>query len=109
MAHDEGLVQRIREILIDQPSIEEKKMFGGIAFMGQGNMVCGVNKEDLMVRVGKKRYQESLAQPHVRVMDMTGRVMSGWVCVDPEGCSDDTDLQRWIQLGVGYAYSLPPK
>ena len=109
MAYDQGLTQRIRDILVEQPNIVEKKMFGGLAFMGQGNYVCGVSKEHLVVRVGKQRYQESLAQPHARVMDITGRVMNGWVYVSPEGCADDTDLQEWVQLGVDYAYSLPPK
>ncbi len=109
MAYDQGLTQRIRDILVDQPNVEEKKMFGGIAFMGQGNYVCGVSKDDLVVRVGKERYQEALAQPHARVMDITGRVMNGWVYVGPDGCTDDADLQEWVQLGVDYAYSLPPK
>ena len=109
MAYDEGLAQRIRDILVDQPDIEEKKMFGGVGFMGQGNYVCGVSKDDLVVRVGKERYQEALAQPHARVMEMTGRVMSGWVYVGLEGCADDANLQEWVQLGVDYAYSLPPK
>ena len=84
-------------------------MFGGIAFMLSGNMAVGVNKDDLMVRIDPDDHDEALAQPGVRVFDMTGRPMKGWILVAPEATEDDTDLQRWVEAGLDFAGSLPPK
>jgi TfoX/Sxy family transcriptional regulator of competence genes len=109
MAYDEGLAQRIREVMVDLPGFEEKKMFGGVGFMLQGNMACGVNKNDLIVRVGPGKDEESLAEPHVRPFDLTGRPMKGWVYITPDGVESDHDLKRWVQRGVDFALSLPPK
>ena len=109
MAYDEGLAQRIRELLAEQPGLAEKRMFGGIAFLVHGNMACGVLGEDVMVRVGPDRYDEALARPHTRPFDFTGRPMKGWVMVAAEGCEDDEALTAWIGRGVDFALSLPPK
>jgi len=109
MAYDEGLAQRVREELIHKPGYEEKKMFGGIGFMLLGNMACGVISEDLIVRVGPDRYDESLAEPHVKEFDMTGRPMTGWVVVSPEGTRADEDLLSWVECGVAFASTLPAK
>ena len=109
MAYDEGLVQRIQEMLGDLPDLTEKKMFGGVGFLVHGNMACGVNKDDLIVRVGPDRYEEDLAQPHARPFDFTGRPMQGWVMVGPDGYESDDDLKQWVQQGVDFALSLPPK
>ena len=109
MAYDEGLAQRIREVLGDQPGLVEKKMFGGVGFMVQGNMACGVNKEDLIVRVGPARYEGALAEAHTRPFDMTGRPMTGWVVVTADGYASDADLTRWVQEGLAFALTLPAK
>ena len=109
MAYDEGLAQRVREMLADQPDLEEKKMFGGIAFMLQGNVACGLTQDNFMVRVGPEGYEEALAWPHARPMDFTGKPMKGWVYVDSDGYTDDEDLAEWVRMGVAYALSLPPK
>jgi TfoX/Sxy family transcriptional regulator of competence genes len=109
MAYDEGLAHRIRETLVDQPGLAEKKMFGGIAFLINGNMACGVSGEEIMVRVGPERYDSAVGQPHTRPFDMTGRPMKGWVMVAPEGYEADEDLEEWVQQGVNFALSLPPK
>jgi len=109
MAYDEGLAQRIRDSLQGLAALVEKKMFGGIGFMVRGNMACGVNGDDLIVRVGPERYEEAMADPHARVFDMTGRPMKGWVTVAPEGVETDDNLQRWVQQGVDFALSLPEK
>jgi TfoX/Sxy family transcriptional regulator of competence genes len=109
MAYDEGLAQRIRELLEQEPGLVEKKMFGGVGYMVQGHMACGVNQDALIVRVGPERYQEALAAPHTRVFDLTGRPMTGWVTVGPEGYSADDDLRRWVRQGLEFARSLPPK
>ena len=109
MAYDEGLAQRIREALGELPGLVEKRMFGGVGFMVQGNMACGVNKDDLIVRVGAEQYAEALAKPHTRPFDMTGRPMKRWVMVAPDGYESDDALQRWVQQGVDFALTLPPK
>lgn len=109
MAYDEGLAHRIREVLAEQPGLTEKKMFGGIAFMVHGNMAVGVSGEEMMVRVGPKKYEEALSEPHVRVFDMTGRPMKGWVMVSAEGYEADVELEDWVQRGVDFALTLPQK
>ena len=109
MAYDEGLAHRIRETLAEQPGLTEKKMFGGIAFMINGNMACGVSGEEVMVRVGPDNYNTAVTQPHARPFDMTGRPMKGWVMVALEGYEADEDLEAWVQQGVSFALSLPPK
>ena len=109
MVFDEGLAQRIREVIGERPDLIEKKMFGGIGFMLRGNMACGVNKDDLIIRVGPQGYQESLAHPHTRPFDFTGSPMKGWIMVGMDGYKADEDLVRWVQKGVDFALSLPPK
>ncbi|HEX6385081.1 MAG TPA: TfoX/Sxy family protein [Anaerolineae bacterium] len=109
MAYDEGLAQRVREMLADQPDLQEKKMFGGIAFMLRGNVACGLTKDDLMVRVGLERYEEALARSEARPMDFTGKPMKGWIYVNADGYAEDEDLAEWVSMGVAYALSLPPK
>ena len=109
MAYDENLLSRIREVLAERDDIVEKKMFGGISFMLQGNFACGLNKDNLVVRVGPEQYEETLTHPHAREMDFTGRPMKGWVYVASEGYESDKDLSQWVQLGIDFALSLPPK
>jgi TfoX/Sxy family transcriptional regulator of competence genes len=109
MAYDEALAQRIREVLEGSAGLIEKKMFGGVGFMIQGNMACGVNKEDLIVRVGPDGYEQALNQAHTRVFDMTGRPMKGWITVSAEGYEDQRELTEWVNKGVDFARSLPPK
>jgi len=83
MAYDENLTRRMRAKIGSLPGLVEKKMFGGVGFMVQGNMACGVHGEDLIARVGPEHYEQALAQPHTKPFDMTGRPMSGWVMVAP--------------------------
>ena len=109
MAYDEGLAQRVREILSESLGYEEKKMFGGIGFLLQGNMACGVIREDLIVRVGAENYSEALLQPDVELFDMTGRAMTGWVIVKEPGYRKDSSLEDWVNQGVSYSLTLPPK
>ncbi|MEE8388876.1 MAG: TfoX/Sxy family protein [Acidiferrobacterales bacterium] len=109
MAYDEGLSQRIREILDDQSGVVEKKMFGGLAFMINGHMSVGVLKTDLMVRVGPDNYEHALSLPHTRPMDFTGKPLKGFVYVDEHGYESDEGLIQWVQKGVNLALSLPPK
>ena len=109
MAYDEGLVQRVRERLSDQNNFEEKKMFGGISFMVQGNFACGVSSDHLVVRVGPDKYADAVANPHTREMDFTGRPMKGWVYVNPDGYESTENLSYWVGQGLDFALSLPAK
>ncbi len=109
MAYDEGLAQRVREIVEGMPGLDEKKMFGGVGFLLHGNMACGVHKEALIVRVGAEQDQAALSKPHTRPFDITGRAMKGWVMVDAAGYESDDKLRGWVQLGVDFSMSLPPK
>lgn len=109
MAYNQNLADRVLERLLSQPGLEEKAMFGGVSFMVQGNFACGVVKDDLCVRVGKDAYDEALASPDARPMDFTGKPMAGWVFVSPSGTADDETLQNWVERGLTYALSLPPK
>ena len=109
MAFDEGLAQRIREALAAERGVSEKRMFGGIAFLLNGNMAVGVVKDSLMVRVGPDKYETLVAKPNAREMDFTGKPMRGFVYVGSEGLLSDEDLTRWIGDGTAYARSLPGK
>jgi TfoX/Sxy family transcriptional regulator of competence genes len=110
MAFDEGLADRIRAVLGTRSDVEDKRMFGGIAFLVAGNMACGVMRDELMVRVGADSAAELIAsEDGARAMDMKGRPMRDWVLVAPEATADDGDLERWVRRGEAYAASLPPK
>jgi TfoX/Sxy family transcriptional regulator of competence genes len=109
MAYDEGLAQRVRERLAPQPALVEKRMFCGIGFMVQGNMCCGVLGDELIVRVGPEQYPAVLAEPHSREFDLTGRAMKGWVTVNSQGLDSDRALEGWVDQGLRFALSLPPK
>ncbi|VGO14929.1 hypothetical protein PDESU_03499 [Pontiella desulfatans] len=109
MAYDEGLAERIREILADVPDVTEKKMFGGLCLLVSGNMCCGIIDDILMARVGPEQYEECLKLPHAREMDFTGRPMKGMVNVDPEGIAEDEDLSAWIDRCMVFMKTLPRK
>jgi hypothetical protein len=109
MPYDELLAVRIRAALTGQPGMKEAKMFGGVGFMLNGNLVCGVNKNDLIVRVGPEKNAVALARPYARPFDLTGRPMAGWVSVSSPGFAAEQDLQDWLRLGVDFASTLPPK
>ena len=109
MAYDEGLGQRIRELLSNRRDVSEKRMFGGLAFMVGGNMCVGIVKDELMVRVGPEAYDERVRERHARKMDFTGRPMKGFIYVAPEGFESDAELRRWVGYGLAYASSLRTK
>lgn len=109
MAYDETLAQRVRALLDEQEELRERKMFGGLAFMLRGNMCCGIVGDELMVRVGPEQYGAALAQPHARMIDFTGRPMTGMVMVAAEALGSGEHLAAWVMQGVAYAGSLPAK
>jgi hypothetical protein len=109
VAYDEGLAERVRDLLVVREGFSERKMFGGIGFMLGGNMACGVSGDELMVRLDPEEGSKALAEEHVRVFDMTGRPMKGWILVGPEGTVSDEDLAGWVDAGADFAASLPAK
>lgn len=109
MAYDEGLAERVREVIAAREAVSERKMFGGIAWMLHGNMAVGVVGDDLMVRVGPEAYEDALGEPHARAMDFSGRPMKGYVHVAPAGVAGDQDLVMWIDRGADFAQTLKPK
>ncbi|MFS8096030.1 TfoX/Sxy family protein [Lentzea alba] len=109
MAYDEGLAHRLGSALGGLPGINEKKMFGGIAFLWNGNMLVGVIGDDLIARVGPEAQADALAAPGARVFDFTGRPMKGWVIVDGSAVSEDEVLDDWIARCRDFVEALPPK
>ena len=128
MAYEEGLLERLREILHVVPSsggsayeaippkggttdpiITEKKMFGGLCILVNGNMCCGIIEEMLMARVGPDQHFQCLELPHAREMDFTGKPLKGMVYVDPRGIAEDEDLREWVRSCMDFMNTLPPK
>ncbi len=110
MAYDEGLAERIRELLSDEAGVSEKAMFGGLCFLLHGNMCLGIVKDELMVRVASgDTYDALLSRPHARKMDFTGRPMKGFLFVAPGGLENDRDLSGWVGHALTYSKSLPSK
>ena len=110
MAFSEALAERIRQRLARRKSIEEKKMFGGVGFLLNGNLLVGVRKDSLLVRLGPDESDEALLEPHVSEFKIRGRgTMKGWVLVEPEGVESDDQLAGWIQRAVKFVGKLPAK
>jgi TfoX/Sxy family transcriptional regulator of competence genes len=109
VAFNEQLADRIRQGLARRKNIEEKKMFGGIGFLLNGNMLVGVWKDSLIVRVDPEHGDEALLEPHVSEFDITGRAMKGWVLVEAEGIEGDHELRGWIQRALNFVSKLPRK
>jgi TfoX-like protein len=109
----DGLQRRtcrgFRQSLARKKGVEEKKMFGCICFLLNGNMLVGVWKDSLFARLGPDQGEEALLEPHVKKMDITGRPMKGWVMVAPEGVEDDGQMKAWIQRAVKFVGQLPGK
>ena len=109
MAFDESLAARIRDALARKKNIEEKTMFGGIGFLLNGNMLVGVWKNSLIVRLGPDAYDDTLLEPHVKEFDITGRPMKGWIMVEPEGVEADEQLKDWIKRATKFVGKLAGK
>lgn len=109
MPYDPGLALRLEELLEGRDGFEQKKMFGGIGWMLNGNMCVGVYKDWLITRVGEDVAQKLLKEKHVKSMDVTGKPMKGWTMVSPEGVAEDADLQRHTELAITFVSCLPEK
>lgn len=108
MAYDLKLAERIRSHLDGVPFVE-KKMFGGVGFLVGGNMACGVNKDNLIVRVNPEKNDALLKKPHTKPFDLTGKPMKGWLLVEADGVRTDRQLSTWVKEGIEFASSLPAK
>jgi TfoX/Sxy family transcriptional regulator of competence genes len=110
VAYDEDLANRIRELVLSEPGVTEQKMFGGLAFLINGNMsVSASGQGGLLLHVDPDETDALLAKPHAHPFRMRGRTMQGWLLVDAEGLRTRAQLQRWVTRGVDYANSLPKK
>jgi TfoX/Sxy family transcriptional regulator of competence genes len=110
MAYNLKLAERIRAEVQGLPVIE-KKMFGGVGYMLNGNMACGILGDDMIVRVGLDKYDSLLKRAHVKIFTMKGspKPMRGWIMVEPGGYRTGKQLGAWVKMGVEFASSLPPK
>ena len=109
MAYDEALAATVRQALANRRHVTEKRMFGGLSFLVRGNMCCGIVGDELMVRVGPKRYESALSRRHVREMDFTGRPLTGYVYVGRGGLRSPKTVREWVDQGVTFARTLPAK
>lgn len=110
MPYDQILAERVRAALKPYPGWIEKKMFGGVGFILHGNMACGVQGKDLIIRVGTENNDSALSRPFVRpFMGVPGKPMAGWVLVAPEGITTAEELLDWVEIGYSVASSLPKK
>jgi TfoX/Sxy family transcriptional regulator of competence genes len=109
MAYSEALAERVRDAIAVREGITERKMFGGIVWMVNGNMACGTLGENLMVRLDHEDAERALAEPHVGPMEFTGRSMRGFITVDSGGIADEAALGRWVDAAAAHAAALPAK
>jgi TfoX/Sxy family transcriptional regulator of competence genes len=109
MAYDETLAARVRTFIGNDPAVTEKRMFGGLAFMYRGNMAVGVRDDRLIVRIPAEEHETLATLQGVADFDLTGRPMKGWILVENNTVADDERLAQWVDRGVSFANSLPPK
>src|SRR5262245_47595338 len=109
MPYSESLAERIRQRLGHRKGIEEKKMFGGVGFLLNGNMLGGVWQASLTARIGPEQHGAALEEPNVREFDITGRPMKGWIMVEPDGIESDKQLSGWIERAQSFVERLPVK
>ena len=109
MSYDPAAAERVRQLLSGRSDVVEKKMVGGLSFLVNGNMCCGITGMALMVRVGAESREQALREPHVRPMLFAGRALSGFICIEPEGYAADDALASWVRRGLDFVSGLPAK
>ncbi|GAA2152396.1 TfoX/Sxy family protein [Nocardioides koreensis] len=110
MAYDEELADRVRDLVEGEPGLSEKRMFGGLAFLVNGNMAVSASSQGgLLLRIEPTRTESLVDGQHVRRFEMRGREMDGWLRVDVAVLGTDEELRRWVDHGLAYARTLPPK
>jgi TfoX/Sxy family transcriptional regulator of competence genes len=109
LSYDPEAAERVSQLLSGRGDVVEKKMVGGLSFLVNGNMCCGITGTALMVRVGATGREQALREPHVRPMQFGGRALSGFICVEPAGFAADDALAGWVQRGLDFVSGLPAK
>jgi len=109
MPYDRAAADRVREALASQRGVVEKAMFGGLGFLLHDHMCVGLWREFLILRIGPDGYEAALSRPFVKEFDITGRPMTGWIMLHPDGFDDDADLRDWIGQAVAFVRTLSPK
>jgi len=109
VSYDAKAADRVRQLLSGCADVAEKRMVGGLSFLVEGNMCCGITGTTLMVRVGADGRDQALREPHVQPMRLAGRALSGFICVEPAGFATDDALARWVQRGLAFVAGLPAK
>jgi TfoX/Sxy family transcriptional regulator of competence genes len=109
MPYDSELAERLEEVLEGLPGFQQKRMFGGIGWLLNGNMCVGVYKEWLITRVGESAGAKLFKEKHAKPMDITGKPMKGWAMIAPEGIAEDADLKRYTELAIAFVKTLPGK
>lgn len=109
MPYDPGLAERLEAMVAHHSGMSEKRMFGGIVWLLHGNMCVGIHKEWLIIRVGVAATEKIFREPHVKPMDITGRILKGWAMVAPDGLEDDAALKRFCMLAMDFVKTLPKK
>ena len=109
MAYDERLEARVKAVLSGGEGVSTRKMFGGVCLLLRGNMLAGVWKQFLILRLGEEAADYARELPHVRPFDITGRPMKGWVMVEPAGVRTAAQLNKWLGQARAFAATLPPK
>ena len=109
LSYDPAAAERVRHLLSGRSNVVEKKMVGGLSFLVNGNMCCGITGTELMVRVGAESREQALREPYVRPMLFAGRALSGFICIEPEGYAADEALASWVRRGLDFVSGLPAK
>lgn len=109
MPYNEKIDARITQIVTRWKNTDAKKMFGGVCHLLNGNMVCGVYKDYLILRLGEKASNAALKKAHTRPFDITGKPMKGWVMLEEQGFKSEDQLRSWLNKAKGFVKTLPPK
>ena len=109
MAYDERLEERLHELIVKRNDFHEQKMFGGVGFLLHGNMCFGIWKDNLILRLGESQAQNALKNKNVKPFDITGRAMTGWIMVAPEGMKSEASLKQWVKQAIEFVSRMPCK
>jgi len=109
MTYSHALADRVRTAIGRRRDVVEKRLFGGVGFLLRGNMLVGIWRQSLIVRLGAEQASAALEREHVREFDVTGRPMKGWIMVDPDGLDSDAELAAWIEKAAEFVETLPGK
>jgi TfoX/Sxy family transcriptional regulator of competence genes len=102
LSYDPAAAERVRQLVSGRSDVVEKKMVGGLSFLVNGNMCCGITGKALMIRVGAESREQALREPHVRPMLFAGRASSGFICIEPDGYAADDALADWVRRGLDF-------